>query len=124
VSDAPQDVVLVVEDDRDTRDALVELLRLLGYGVIEAQNGRQALELLRSGQEKPCMILLDLMMPVMNGWQFLEEQRGDPSLSSIPVVVLTADASAPRRAAELSVAELLKKPVLAETLSDAIARLC
>jgi CheY-like chemotaxis protein len=118
------EAIVVVEDDADTREALVDLLRLLGYAVATAENGRRALDLLRTMKDKPCLILLDIMMPVMNGWQFLEERGTDPALADIPVVVLTADASAASRAGDVAVADFLDKPVNVRALSAAVARHC
>jgi CheY-like chemotaxis protein len=83
--------VLIVEDDRDTREMLGRFLELEGFEVETASNGRQALDVLRSAGADA--IVLDLMMPVMDGWQFRAEQRRDPSLSGIPVVVVTAAGS-------------------------------
>jgi CheY-like chemotaxis protein len=82
-------VVLVVEDEPDARTALAMLLEMEGFTVAAAANGRDALELLRR-RPPPCVILLDLMMPVMDGWRFRELQLADPGLASIPVVVVTA----------------------------------
>ena len=118
------EAVVVVEDDADTREALVDLLKLLGYTVATAENGRRALDLLRTMKDKPCLILLDIMMPVMNGWQFLEERGADPALAGIPVVVLTADGSAASRAGDVAVADFLNKPVNVGALSAAVARHC
>ncbi len=118
------DTIIVVEDDLDTRESLVDLLSMQGYEVMSAENGRRALDLLRTQPRKPCVILLDIMMPVMNGWEFLDALRADPMLSSIPVVVLTADASAQFRAGGASVAAFLNKPIVPQTLSETIARHC
>src|SRR5205085_12014163 len=82
--------VLVVEDDHDVREALVEALEASDYHPMAAANGSEALQRLRSGSEPPCVILLDVMMPVMDGREFREEQRRDPALAEIPVVVLSA----------------------------------
>jgi CheY-like chemotaxis protein len=81
--------VLVVDDDQDIRETLAELLTDEGYLVESASNGREALTTLRNGV-RPDVILLDLMMPVMDGYQFRDEQRADPLLASIPVIVITA----------------------------------
>lgn len=89
---APSDcskTVLVVDDDGDLRGVAAIALGLEGYAVWEATNGLEALRILRSGSV-PCVVLLDLRMPVMNGWEFLEERRGDSVLSKIPVVALSA----------------------------------
>ncbi|MBL8953458.1 MAG: response regulator [Myxococcaceae bacterium] len=102
------ELALVVDDDVTNREALSELLEDLGYRVISAENGARALELSRK-QPAPSLILLDLLMPVMTGWQFLEERKRDAALSNIPVVVISATAAA---AAELpNVAGYVKKPI-------------
>jgi CheY-like chemotaxis protein len=80
--------VLVVEDDPDSRDVLVRMLEREGYRPATAENGREALE--RVAERTPSIILLDLMMPEMNGFEFLAELRGDPAMRAIPVVVVTA----------------------------------
>src|SRR5215510_3339584 len=81
--------VLIVEDDRDTREMLARFLELEGFEVREAANGQLALETLHENGAT-CVILLDLMMPVMNGWQFRLAQVMDPDIAEIPVVVVTA----------------------------------
>jgi CheY-like chemotaxis protein len=85
----PMPAVMIVEDDRDTREMLKRFLELEGFEVRSAENGQQALEAL-SAEDGTCVILLDLMMPVMNGWQFREAQTSDPRFSKIPVIVVTA----------------------------------
>ena len=81
--------VFVVEDDADTREMLCRFLELEGYHVESAVNGQQALERLHAGAH-PSVILLDLMMPVMDGWQFRHAQAQDAALSTIPVIVVSA----------------------------------
>jgi len=88
---SPGKSVLVVEDNRELRELLVDLLESDGYQVSAAENGEEALE--KARLRRPELILLDLMMPVMNGWQFRERQLQDPSLSDVPVIVLSAFAS-------------------------------
>src|SRR6476661_1385409 len=87
-------LVLVVEDDDDTRDSLQELLGNEGYAVLAAANGAAALSLLRAApraRTPPCdLVILDLMMPVMNGWDFRARQRADPTLAGIPVLLMSA----------------------------------
>lgn len=102
--------ILLVEDDDATRECMVVLLGLQGYTVTEATNGREALDRLRHG-ERPRLILLDLMMPVMDGRQFRDEQRRDPDLADIPVVVVSADAAVDQKAAALEAAGHLQKPI-------------
>jgi CheY-like chemotaxis protein len=86
----PTSDVLVIEDDDDLREALSELLWEEGYTVSQAANGQEALLALRSGGTRPRLILVDLMMPVMDGWEFCAEQMKDPELSAIPVGVISA----------------------------------
>jgi CheY-like chemotaxis protein len=111
----------VVEDDEDVRGLLRDLLDLEGYEVLSATNGRDALAQLRAGA-RPCLILLDLMMPVMDGWSFEGERRRDPDLASIPVVVLTGAGS--RNAGGLCVERVLEKPVDLDTLLPLVQRFC
>jgi CheY-like chemotaxis protein len=83
------DVVLIVEDERAARLGMEEILHVAGYAPVSAPNGQEALDLLRSGVPARA-ILLDLMMPVMDGWAFRREQLRDPYLAHIPVIVLSA----------------------------------
>jgi CheY-like chemotaxis protein len=101
--------VLVIDDDLDIRETLAEILRDEGYSVVTAIHGAHALELLTS--IRPAVILLDLNMPVMNGKQFREAQRRDPSLVRIPTVVMTAVDRIKDLTADLSVEEALPKPI-------------
>src|SRR5512140_1578984 len=86
----PPPEVLVVDDECDIREVVTEVLTLDGYRVSAAPNGKVALAQAR--EHRPDLIVLDLMMPVMSGWQFLAAQCEDPELASIPVLVVTADA--------------------------------
>src|ERR1700674_3239719 len=86
--------ILIVEDDRHELRALSEFLERKGYSVIEAQNGREALDDLRNGAAVS-LVLLDLSMPVMDGWEFLKRQNNDPGIADIPVVALTASPCIP-----------------------------
>jgi len=114
-----QDYILVVEDDFDIREALTQILEEEGYAVRGAANGKEALEVTASGPT-PSLILLDLMMPVMNGWQFRAEQMQNPRLASVPVLVISADPHVQPKAATLGVAGLLKKPVSLDDLLAAV----
>ncbi len=109
--------ILLIEDDRDLADAIVEVLRTEGYRVIHAADGVAALGILAEG-EPPQVILLDLMMPNMNGWEFREAQLHDPRLAKIPVVVLSATGE---RARPIDAARVLRKPVTIEDLLRAVA---
>jgi CheY-like chemotaxis protein len=113
--------VLVVEDDFDLRDALVPILEYEGHKVVSAANGREALDQLH-GMPAPSVILLDLMMPVMNGEDFRAAQLRDPRLASIPVVVLSAHPRAEEQAARMGAVGCLKKPFDVDALLDLVRR--
>jgi CheY-like chemotaxis protein len=121
---AAPDYILIVEDDFDIREALTQILEEEGYAVRGAANGREALDLVASEDPKPKLILLDLMMPVMNGWQFRAEQLKDPGLASVPVLVISADPQVQPKAASLGVAGLLKKPIALDDLLEAVKTHC
>jgi CheY-like chemotaxis protein len=82
--------VLIVDDDPDIREILAETLVDKGFDVATAANGLEALRILRSMSFPPSVILLDLMMPIMDGYGFLEQRRCDPTLASIPLAIVTA----------------------------------
>ena len=100
--------ILIVEDDADLRDMIAQLLTLEGYRIATVGNGREALDYL-SSSGKPALILLDLMMPVMDGWEFRREQQRDPALAEVPVVVLSAVDQG--RAAAANAQAFVKKPI-------------
>ena len=110
--------ILIVEDDEGIRDGLAEYLGEVGYSVTTAENGRKALDVLAT-MESPCLVLLDLMMPVMDGWQFLEALEADEAIASIPVVVVTAAGDTPNVGRPV-----LKKPIHVEKLLDTVRRYC
>jgi CheY-like chemotaxis protein len=118
--------VMIVEDDRDVRETIAEILQDNDYVAVGAANGAEALAELRGSTEvdRPGLILLDMMMPIMDGWELREALTADESLRDIPVVVLTAHASAPDVAARLNAAGYLRKPVSLRTLLDTVARFC
>ena len=107
----PPGCVLVVEDDRDIREGLLDTLTDHGYESVGAANGRDALTALRTGNDLPCMILLDIMMPVMDGATFREEQLRDPDLAEIPVVLISAHRDLPQQAKSLKAVGYLAKPL-------------
>lgn len=102
--------ILIIEDSTDLQDLLFDLFEAEGYSLSQAFNGRQALELLRSMAQLPTVILLDLMMPVMDGLEFRQEQQKDQRLAPIPVVVLTADTNTQTKT-KLGVVEVFRKPI-------------
>ena len=115
-------IILIIDDDADVRNTLGELLADEGYTVVTAVHGLDALaKLRRDGQPKPCVILLDLMMPVMTGAEFYAEQQRDPYLAPIPVVIISADGNVQQKAAAYG-GVYLAKPLRIETVLDAIER--
>jgi CheY-like chemotaxis protein len=117
-------VVFVVDDDPAIRESLADLLADEGYSVVTAINGAEALDKLRRpSQARPCVILLDLMMPLMNGQQFYAEQQQDARLASIPIVVISADGRVKQKASAFG-GEYLAKPVRIETVLEVVERHC
>jgi CheY-like chemotaxis protein len=111
--------VLVVEDDADIRALLADMLEVEGYHVIEAENGAVALEKLRAGA-RPAVLILDLMMPVMDGWQLQEELARDARFARIPTIVMSGAGGAKLRAIRADA--LFVKPVDFDVLLAAIER--
>ncbi len=115
--------ILVVEDDDDNRDILSMFLEANGYPVMTARNGREALDRLRNFAA-PCLILLDLSMPVMDGWALRQEMLGDPVLATIPVVVISAVYDVEREISGLGVAGYFEKPFDFEALLRTVKQYC
>ena len=113
--------ILVVEDDFFIRDMLVELLEEEGYTVQGASNGAEALQLLSSSAELPALILLDLMMPVMDGRLFRLEQQRDPRIEAIPVVVLTASSDTEPLPDTFAPAAYVPKPINLQNFLDTVS---
>jgi CheY-like chemotaxis protein len=118
----PSKLILVVEDDAELGDIIGEVLATAGYKVDLARNGQEALDRLRV--HAPGLVLLDLMMPVMNGWEFRAAQLRDPSLAAIPVVTFSGDGSIDEKAAALGAVGSLRKPVSLADLMKLIRRIC
>ena len=112
--------VLVVEDDLDVRDAMVQVLESEGYEAVAAGDGMEALVQLDGGLQ-PCVILLDLMMPRMDGWEFLERQRSRDT--STPIIVVSAYSSRDQMHGA-GVIAYLRKPVDIDALLEMVARYC
>jgi CheY-like chemotaxis protein len=118
---SPLASVLLVEDDADTRSVMQTVIQRSGFAVETAADGREALDQLRSDL-KPAVILLDLMMPRMDGWQFRAEQRQDPALADIPVVLVSATHDLHEQADALGADGYLQKPVIFEELLNLLHR--
>lgn len=115
--------VLLVEDDTDIREGIAESLREEGYEVVTATNG---LEGLARAHERPDygLVLLDLMMPVMDGWECCRKLRKDPELSRLPVILLSATGALESERRLLGAAGVLRKPIRLEELHAVVAQHC
>jgi len=120
--------VLVVEDDPDVREMLTVLLGAEGFYAVGAEDGLEALHLLRTvrhrAPEVPCLILLDLMMPRLGGNEFRRVQLGDPTVASVPVAVMSGAADLEARAQALGAVAMLAKPIDCDALLDVVKRYC
>jgi CheY-like chemotaxis protein len=112
--------ILLIEDDADIRNSLQEILEFEKMEVVVADNGQKGLQLLGSHSDFN-VILLDMMMPVMDGWEFLEKVKANPKWSAIPVIAISA---ARMQAAPVEEVFFLKKPLDLDMLLDTIQRLC
>jgi CheY-like chemotaxis protein len=117
-------LILIVEDDTDIREDLAEILRAEGYEVATAANGEVACDWLWHAPALPDVILLDLMMPVMDGWHFRAEQLQDATLAGIPVVVLSGAGDVRREATALGAAGYVTKPFKLDSLLGVVHRTC
>ena len=115
--------ILLVDDEDGVRTSLAELLTAQGYHVATAANGSDALGYLRKGPDKPFLILLDLEMPVLDGWQFLTLRCEDPALAEIPVVLISGQSAAPATAALLGLSGYIQKPIAIAKLIQLIEQL-
>ena len=122
MADAGTDYILVVDDDEDIRLTLQQILEDEGYPALSAANGLEALDVIRRQPRLPRLVLLDLMMPVMDGAPFQAKLAEDPGLASVPVVVISAGAT-PHRQAGVHAAGYLSKPVDLRTLMGTIRSL-
>jgi two-component system chemotaxis response regulator CheY len=113
-------VVLVVDDDPDILEALSEILEAEGFEIRRARNGKEALE--RLEPEPPHLILLDLMMPVMDGWEFAQRMRQRPTVADVPIIVLSADRNVGSKAADIGAVGHLAKPFELNDLLDMVRR--
>jgi two-component system, chemotaxis family, chemotaxis protein CheY len=114
--------ILVIDDEPQIRFLISELLSDEGYTVVQAANGREALIYLQAANPLPSLILLDMMMPILNGWEFLRVQQRNPVFAPIPVVVISAFRALAESAAALGVQEALTKPIDLDRLVDLVQR--
>lgn len=116
--------VLLVEDDRDIQMAMFEVLQEEGYRITVANNGQEALSVLDSLSILPHVILLDLMMPVMDGFEFRMRMRQIKRFEQVPVVVVSADRNARQKTSQMYVAAFLEKPLNLTDLLDTLEQVC
>jgi two-component system, chemotaxis family, chemotaxis protein CheY len=109
-------VILLVDDNRELCEALTEFLSLQGHAVQYAANGSDALRLIADSQTRPAIILLDLVMPELDGWGFLAKRGKDPRLADVPVVILSGSCDVAPRAKEAGAIAVVRKPVEPQTL--------
>jgi CheY-like chemotaxis protein len=112
--------VLIVEDDDDLREMMAQLLSLEGFQAAAVANGREALDYLKQGAA-PDLILLDMMMPVMDGWEFRRHQKSDPAMAEVPVIILSA---LDQGRIEISAEAILKKPLDFDRLLELVRTYC
>jgi len=117
------ETILIVDDDPDCRETLADILRAEGYRVSCAANGQEALDHLQT-HSQPELILLDLIMPSMNGWEFRRRQQADPALAAIPVVVVSALGSTREEVSSVDAVAYLMKPFSLENLLHTVGRCC
>ncbi len=112
--------ILVVEDDEDIRNAIIEVLEAEGYDTEYAGNGKEALDKITS-MGKPCLVLLDMMMPIMNGRQFLDEVMKDAKLAPLPVLIVSAIADKVNPEGSVGI---LKKPIDLDVILKVVSQYC
>ena len=116
--------VLVVDDDTEIRETIIEVLEEAGYTAVGAADGVEALAQLRDPEDRWCVVLLDLMMPNMDGRTFRAQQLQDPGISTVPVVIVSAMSDVEEAAEELKVAAHVTKPVRLADLVKIVDRFC
>ena len=116
--------ILVVDDERRIGEVITDALQEEGYHVTFVRNGAEAMAYLKSGAERPRLILLDMMMPDMSGWQFRDAQQHDETVAEIPVVVMSANLYLAQATHTLGVTEYLNKPFELAQLLDVVVRYC
>jgi CheY-like chemotaxis protein len=120
--------VLIVEDDPDTREMLAALLATEGFHAVSAEDGLEALHLLRTVRHRapdvPCLVLLDLKMPRLGGNEFRRAQLDDPIVATVPIAIMSGAVDAAERAAMLGAVATLTKPIDFDVLLDVVRRYC
>ena len=117
-------LILVIEDDSAILDSLKQLLEMEGFEVATAMNGQDGIDLLKASDRLPQLILLDLMMPIKDGFEFRNEQMENPKFASIPILVMTAEGHQSERKDRLKAKAILRKPLDIDQLIDVERRNC
>lgn len=118
------ETVLVVDDDKNDCEFISAKLAEHGYKAVVKGNGREALDYLHGPAAKPGLILLDLMMPEMTGWEFRRAQQDDPAIADIPVAIITGMADVEGKAEAVGAVDVLTKPSKVEDLTSVVSRFC
>lgn len=113
--------ILIVEDDNDIRENLKDFLEIEGHSVLTATNGKEGLEALEKSP-KPDLILLDLMMPIMNGFEFAEHLKANKLFHEVPIIIMSADNQCEKKVAILGIKNIIKKPFELNDLIDLVGR--
>lgn len=121
--DVKQNKILLIEDSDDLRNTLQKVFQYCGFNVESAANGQEALEKLREIDQLPCLILLDLTMPVMDGYEFRRQQELDSRIAKIPVVVMTAHGDC-EESLELGARGFIRKPFELISILDTVKKYC
>jgi two-component system response regulator MprA len=116
--------VLIVEDHADTREALAIVMEIRGLQPIVAASGREALAKLAERTQRPCVVLLDINMPDLDGWEVRERMRDDPELAGVPVVLLTGNYVDVERVRRLGIRGYLRKPIDVHQIVNAVEQYC
>lgn len=116
--------VLIVDDHPDTREALALLMELRGLDAVTAGSGGEALAKLAEPDLRPCVVLLDINMPDVDGWEVRERMRADPGLAEVPVVLLTGNYIDVERARLLGISGYLRKPIDVQQILGAVEQHC
>jgi CheY-like chemotaxis protein len=121
-SEPPVPTILLIEDDHDICEVVVDVLADEGFTTVAVSNGAEGLKRLRSSEARPFLIVLDLMLPVMDAWQFRSAQTKDAAIADIPVVIFSANPKIAQHADALGAAAILRKPPNLDELLEIVAR--